>query len=337
MKKDFTAFEGVQKMATGRPKTFKQWLEKQRNRRDDDPIGIFARFVHDDPAFPEPEPEKEDRGVFADYIEGLRQQGATAAQVENAFKCFAAAWTRYLQQKRESEKLPVILTAQERAALLDQFSKRHAASSRNRLIIITGLNLGLRVSEITALTWADIDFLTREIKIRNGKGNKDRIVYLNEPGSVAVCGHDLFNELKEWQQRLKKEFNGALPGFVFPVLRRSNTTHEGSNLRGCHLNARNVQFMIDRYAKKAGIEKSVSPHTLRHTFATEYYRRTKNLQALKSLLGHASISTTQIYITLAGDELKKAASFEPASFEPVNGNGHGGHGEPVENDNGGAA
>lgn len=64
--------------------------------------------------------------------------------------------------------------------------------------------------------------------------------------------------------------------------------------------------MVKKYSKRAGIEKNISPHSLRHTFATEFYRETKDIETLKKILGHSDISTTQIYVTLANIDVEKA-------------------------------
>ena len=80
---------------------------------------------------------------------------------------------------------------------------------------------------------------------------------------------------------------------------RNNTKGMFASSRGRKLAVRTVQSMIKNYTKRASINKNISPHTLRHTFATNYYRKTKDLEGLRKLLGHADISTTQIYVTLA--------------------------------------
>lgn len=178
-----------------------------------------------------------------------------------------------------NKKLPIILEKKEVEKLLNQPSEKSLIGLRNRAMIKMMVNVGLRVSEVAKLEVLDIDLERGKLRIKQGKGGKDRDLFL-PPESLEP--------LKEWKEKRPKS------AFFF------------STLKGKKLCIRYLQEMIKRYSLKAGIKKRVSPHTLRHTFATEFYRQTKDIETLRKILGHANISTTTIYITLANLEVENA-------------------------------
>lgn len=177
------------------------------------------------------------------------------------------------------KKLPIILEPKEIQKLLDQPSKKSLIGLRNLAIMKTMLNLGLRVSEITNLKESEIDLGTEKLRITQGKGGKDRDLAIPE-ASGAI--------LKEWDKQ------------------RPRSLYFFSNLKGGQLLTRYLQEAIPRYAQKAGIKKRVYCHLLRHIFATNFYRQTKDIETLKLILGHSWLSTTQIYITLANVEVEQS-------------------------------
>ena len=181
-------------------------------------------------------------------------------------------------------KIPEVLTEAEQERLVSIFNERYICSQRNKTMIKLMLDIGLRLSETINLKWSQIDLQTGEVKVIQGKGNKDRVVW---------AGEKLLEMLRRWRRRQKEEI--GLVEYVF-------TTTKGDQLQPA-----NVRNMVYNYAEKAGIEgKSVSPHTLRHTFATDFYRQTKNLRMVQKALGHADISTTQIYTHIVDDEMENA-------------------------------
>lgn len=185
-------------------------------------------------------------------------------------------------------RIPEVLTAEEQEALLKQFNLRYPSGERNRVAVLLGLNAGLRVSEIVGLTWKNTDLQTGKIKVR-GKGSKDRVLWVNDTTLEA---------LQNWRERQAQEAENRggteAPAFVV------------STLGGKGLTTRQLQDIVTRYSKKAGIEKAVSPHTLRHTFATELLRETRNIRLVQKALGHASLQTTQIYTHIVDEELEDA-------------------------------
>jgi integrase/recombinase XerD len=119
--------------------------------------------------------------------------------------------------------------------------------------------------------------------VRQGKGAKDRTLWTGEENLAALA---------EWRERQAHDTRRSEIVFA---------TKEGGNL-----DPRYVQRMVKRYAAKAGIEKDVHPHTLRHTFATDLYRQTTNIRITQKALGHANLATTQIYTHIVDEELEGA-------------------------------
>jgi integrase/recombinase XerD len=139
------------------------------------------------------------------------------------------------------------------------------------------LHCGLRISEVINLRPGNINLTKGKLRVENGKGNKDR--------DLAIPEY-LTDLLDSWRKK-------RLPSDYF-----------FTTLKGKKLSKRYLQQMVKRYAEKAGIKKRISPHTLRHTYATKYYKQTKDIETLRRILGHSDISTTTIYITLANIDVE---------------------------------
>jgi site-specific recombinase XerD len=188
--------------------------------------------------------------------------------------------------KKTNRKIPETLTEKEQQKLLDVFNERYLTSQRNKTFIKTVLNSGLRLSEALNLKWRHIDLQTGKMKVLQGKGSKDRILWL---------GEESLQMLRSWRQRQASAENIGRCVFIF-------TTGTGKKL-----SARDIRQMVYTYTERAGItEKNVSPHTFRHTFATDLLRETKNLRLVQKALGHADISTTQIYTHIVDEEMEEA-------------------------------
>lgn len=175
--------------------------------------------------------------------------------------------------KRE-KKLPIILSKEEINKMI------HSTNNLNhRLIIQVGYAAGLRCSEIINLQWQDIDFDRNIIHIKNAKGKKDRVVMLS-------------NKVKETLQMLSSEKQG----YVF----KTN--------RGGKYTPRTIQKIIEIAVQKAQINKGVTPHSLRHAFATHLLENGTDIRYIKELLGHANISTTLIYTKVSNKNIMKIQS-----------------------------
>jgi integrase/recombinase XerD len=178
------------------------------------------------------------------------------------------------------KKLPSVLNADEASKLLSIPNPRYPTGLRNLAIISVMLNLGLRVSEVSNLKPGNINLTEGKLRVVNGKGGVDRDIIIPNGFTTEI--------LKRWKK-------------IKPKAEYFFTT-----LKGGKVSSRYMHLFVKRYAHKAVIDKNVSPHTLRHTFATEFYRQTKDLETLRLILGHSSVSTTQIYITLANTDVEAA-------------------------------
>jgi integrase/recombinase XerD len=172
------------------------------------------------------------------------------------------------------DKLPKILTEAEIEALLSQPNRRYFGPHRDYLFMRLMLKAGLRASEATALRPEHIDLMSGKLSIREGKGAKDRTLWI---------GEEVLGQLQEWMDRRGEEAETS--EFLLP-------TRKGTEVATSHL-----RRSVKRYARKVGIEEvdRVSPHTLRHTFATRLYRETSNIRMVQKALGHSDLSTTMIY------------------------------------------
>jgi len=175
------------------------------------------------------------------------------------------------------KKLPVVLEPEEAQNLLRQPNKRYPTGLRNKAMMSLMLHCGLRLSEVTNLRPSNINLTKGKLRVESGKGNKDR--------DLAIPDY-LIDLFEKWRKI------------------RPQSDYFFSTLKGKKLSDRYVQNMVKRYSQKAGISKNISPHTLRHTYATQYYRQTKDIETLRRILGHSDISTTTIYITLANIDVE---------------------------------
>lgn len=177
-----------------------------------------------------------------------------------------------LETPKITRKLPTVLTKEEVKKMIE-----FVENKKHKLIIKLLYSSGLRLNELINLKIGDLEFSENIGWVRGGKGGKDRIFILS-------------NNLIE---DLKKFTNGrASDGFLF----------EGRNGK---LSARSVQKVISNVSKKAGIQKSVHVHTLRHSFATHLLESGEDIRKIQELLGHSNLSTTQIYTHISTAELKK--------------------------------
>lgn len=181
-------------------------------------------------------------------------------------------------------KLPEFLTQEEQECLLHQPNSRYPTGERNHLLMKLMLDVGLRLSEATNLKWKNIDLMSGKIMVRDGKGVKDRTLWVGEKDIEL---------LRKWRERQLEVLNDN-PEYIF------------TTLKGTTVKNRYVQSIVKRYSKKAGINKNISPHTLRHTFATDLYKETKNIRIVQKALGHSDLSTTMIYTHIIDDEMEEA-------------------------------
>ncbi len=186
--------------------------------------------------------------------------------------------TELLESPKKPEHLPAVLTLQEVDALEAAIDQSLPEGRRDHAMIEVLYSCGLRVSELCGLQLSDL-FLDEGFLRVTGKGNKQRLV----PVSPKAVG-----ELKRWtDERRLIDIRPGEEDYVFV-----------SHRRGRHLSRITVFHNLQVYARLAGIEKNISPHTLRHTFATHLLEGGANLRAIQAMLGHESIATTQLYTHL---------------------------------------
>jgi len=172
--------------------------------------------------------------------------------------------------------------------LIDNIPLDSEQGLRDRAIIELLFSSGLRVSELVNLNRDHINLKRREFMVR-GKGQKDRPVFVSQHAAEHVE-----NYLQARQD--------SLPALFLSYSRRSTKPTMSGDYR--RLSARSIQRMVSHYARLAGITKHVSPHTMRHSFATDLLMNGADLRSVQSLLGHSSISTTQVYTHVTDQHLK---------------------------------
>ena len=187
-----------------------------------------------------------------------------------------------ISSPKKEKKLPSFLQYSELEKMLDVCPLDTPFNIRNRLIIETLYDTGLRVSELVNIKLTDIDEKRREIKVL-GKGNKERIVYFGD-----------------YEIEVLTKYLEVRP----EILRKKTNNYLFLNHLGNKLTDRGVRLIIDNIIKQAAIKHHVSPHTLRHTFATHLLNEGADLKSVQELLGHASLSTTQIYTHVSNERLR---------------------------------
>ncbi|MEM4181832.1 MAG: tyrosine-type recombinase/integrase [Candidatus Pacearchaeota archaeon] len=185
--------------------------------------------------------------------------------------------TEGIKRPKREKKIPAVLTKEEVSRLILVIKNK-----KSRLMVSLLYACGMRVSELTHLKIEDINFNEKIGFIRQGKGKKDRI--FNIPDS-------LLEDLKEIVEKRKNENQEYL-----------------FSSKDKPLSERNIQKIVQSAAKKAGIDKEVHPHTLRHSFATHLLESGIDIRKIQELLGHTNLSTTQIYTHVSNEELRKIKS-----------------------------
>jgi integrase/recombinase XerC len=242
-------------------------------------------------------PDKVDRTVLRDYMAYLVEEGIVKASIARKLSAIRSFYRYMVREKileanpiektsspKLDKRLPSFLTIDEVVRLLNtpDLSKPHG--QRDRALLELLYASGLRVSELVHLDIGEINLGTGEIRVW-GKGSKERMVLMGKPAAEAVS-----NYLAQGRPRLLGE-------------KKTNALF--INRYGQRLPERRVQKMLEEYAKQAGIEKRVHPHILRHTFATHLLDGGADLRVVQELLGHAQLSSTQIYTHVTRSRARK--------------------------------
>jgi tyrosine recombinase XerC len=240
-----------------------------------------------------------DRLSIRHFLHHLRDRGAKGSTLRRklaAIRCF----TRYLCTRENlganpaaairipqmEKRLPSFLDVAEMDSLMELPDKTAMVGLRDRAILEVFYSTGIRLSELHSLGVADIDLFGEVIKVK-GKGRKERIVPLGRMASKAV--RDYLPERARFLKTRKRTEEMGL--FV--------------NRCGRRLTRRGIQQIVRRYLQQVSGARQMSPHVLRHTFATHMLDRGADLRAVQELLGHASLSSTQIYTHVTTERLKR--------------------------------
>ena len=238
-----------------------------------------------------------DRHVLRDYLSHLAEGGIAKNSIARKLSAIRSFF-RYLAREeiiaknpieqvsspKLDRRLPSFLTREEMERLLGAPDLSTPLGQRDRALLELLYASGLRVSELTGLTLEQIDLNSNEIRVW-GKGSKERVVLMGQPAAEALKSY-----LREGRAKLLGE-------------KKSNALF--LNRYGQRLPERSVQRLLEQYAKKAGIGKRVHPHLLRHTFATHLLDGGADLRVVQELLGHARLSSTQIYTHVTKGQARK--------------------------------
>lgn len=193
-----------------------------------------------------------------------------------------------IELPKTARKQVTFLHYDEVERLLDQINISDELGLRDRAVIELLFSSGLRVSELVNLNRDHINTKRHEFTVR-GKGQKDRPVFISETASLHI---------KNYLEARKDN----LPPLFLNYSRNNTSNNSGDYKR---LTARSIQRIINKYAKLAGITKHVSPHTMRHSFATDLLMNGADIRSVQIMLGHSSISTTQVYTHVTDEHLRE--------------------------------
>ncbi len=192
-----------------------------------------------------------------------------------------------LRTPKQEKKLPHFLSINEVDVLLETPDRSNVMGLRDMAILETLYSTGIRVSELVALDENNIDFFGGMIKVL-GKGKKERLVPIGGHAMKAI--NEYVGSKPKNNKSEKEKISGSGPLFL--------------NRFGNRLTARSVARSLDKYLKISGLNQLTSPHTFRHSFATHLLDKGADLRSVQEMLGHSSLSTTQIYTHITTERLK---------------------------------
>lgn len=233
------------------------------------------------------------------FLSHLNQQGYAKSTVSRKVSCLRSFFdylvragvistnpAAALELPRRRKALPTFLYTKETELLLGM-PEATPLGCRDRALLELLYATGCRASEICGLKLGDIDWSSRTLRVM-GKGSKERLVPFGKPAEAHLKAY-----ITDVRTRLTA---GRSVSYVFV------------NYRGTALSQRSLGRIVDKYVKKAALQIGVSPHSLRHTFATHMLDNGADLRSVQELLGHVNISTTQIYTHVTGERIKAVYS-----------------------------
>ena len=194
-----------------------------------------------------------------------------------------------IRTPKQDKRLPKVLEVDQVERLLSTPDTNTLMGSRDRALLEVLYSTGIRVGELVALDIGDVDFVGKHVRVRHGKGNKERTTPIG-PTALKAIQHYLD------MRRADPRAAGFDPQVLF------------ASKRGGRLDTRSVRGQFRKHLSEAGLSSAFGPHSLRHSYATHLLNSGSDLRTVQELLGHASISTTQIYTHLTTARLKEAYS-----------------------------
>jgi integrase/recombinase XerD len=288
----------------------------------------FGRFLRDRGVSPL-EARHDDLAAFLSELAGAPAPVA-AATLARKVACLRSLYrhlrlegmirydpTAELHGPRKTQRLPRVLSRDEVARLLGEPKGTEPAALRDRALLEVMYACGLRVSETIGLELADIDLEERVLRAR-GKGSKERLVpvgrqavaalaaYCGRGRPVLLAGGVRRSELADTAAGGTRRDSAPPPPQTLPWASGNVASRLFLNRRGSALTRQGLYKIIQGHARGAGLEEKMSPHTLRHTFATHLLAGGCDLRSLQEMLGHADLATTQVYTHLSAERLKDA-------------------------------
>lgn len=292
-------------------KGFKVFLQLEKSLSENS-VSAYLRDVERlkeflDNAYPEIKVDEITLNNLQDFIVRINNLGMSATSqarmisgIKSFFRYLVLEDTittnpaELLESPKTGRKLPDTLSVPEIDKLIESIDLSKPSGIRNKAILETLYGCGLRVSELTGLKISDLFFKDGFIKIK-GKGNKERLTPIGETAKKAI-------RIYTDHVRVHLQVQNAATDILF------------LNNRGGKLSREMVFIFIKELARKAGINKTISPHTFRHSFATHLIEGGADLRVVQEMLGHESITTTEIYTHLDRDFLRSAIlQFHPRS------------------------
>lgn len=243
--------------------------------------------------------EDVDRNAIRAWLGWMHREGYATSSIARKLSSLRALY-RYMQLRqqihhnpfslvvgpKQLKHLPTVLTVGEVELLLAQPDVSTPVGVRDLALLEVLYATGVRVSELMGMKISDVDWQESSVRV-HGKGNKERIVLLGE--RAMTCLETYIHEARTHLM------NG-----------RHDEEHLFLSRLGLRLSVRMFHVALNRYLRQAGLEKRVTPHTLRHTFATHMLEGGADLRVVQELLGHANLSTTQIYTHISEGHLRDA-------------------------------
>lgn len=247
-------------------------------------------------------PKQINDNLIREFRLWLNRRENLKKKTQNYYLIALRSFLKYLTKRKinslsaeriELAKIPErsldLISGNELSRLLNAPVGSDLKSLRDRAILEFLFSTGLRVSELVSLP-ADLDLSRDELSVR-GKGEKVRVVFLSERAKKAI--KEYLNKRKDMEEAL------------FIKISKIKNQSAKSKTKDNRLTSRSVERIVKYYAIKAGISKKVTPHTIRHSFATDLLQNGADLRSVQMLLGHANISTTQIYTHLTDKHLRE--------------------------------